>query len=316
MNTGYGGNSSSMRDFGGTYYPVSEGSRHSYRMEEMEVEVVPAFVTADDDVEQHRHGRGHGRERGYDTSYLSNHIVQSFSWNAINVAVREKKMNEPKVILQDAAGHVAAGKESILRSSVGVLGLDLSLPCPVSVGLCERKLSMGALGEVMAIMGPSGSGKTTLLNVLASRTASSNSIVTGTVLINHQLPSKPDLRRLSSYVECDDALVGSLTVAETLYFAAKLSLTGSHGTTAERKARIAHLLSSFGLTKQSDTIVGTLVRKGLSTGQRRRLSIAAQLLSAPKILFLDEPTSGWIPRPVSRSCRLCETLPGGITFLS
>lgn len=63
-------------------------------------------------------------------------------------------------------------------------------------------------------------------------------------------------------------------------------------TSSERKRRIDQLLSSFGLHKQADTIVGTPIRKGISGGQKRRLSIASQLITAPKVLFLDEPTSG------------------------
>lgn len=96
---------------------------------------------------------------------------------------------------------------------------------------------------------------------------------------------------MSSYVESDDALIGSLTAKETLYFAAQLSLSGSV-VANERIRRINELLQAFGLTNQANTLIGTLLKKGISTGQRRRLSIAAQLISAPKILFLDEPTSG------------------------
>jgi ABC-type multidrug transport system ATPase subunit len=144
---------------------------------------------------------------------------------------------------------------------------------------------------MMAIMGPSGCGKTTLLNVLAHREASAKAQVSSTILVNNQVPSQTDFRKLSSYVECDDALIGSLTVGETLYFAARLSLSGSVPA-AERIRRVNELLQAFGLTNQTNTIVGTLLKKGISTGQRRRLGIASQLISAPKILFLDEPTSG------------------------
>ena len=73
-------------------------------------------------------------------------------------------------------------------------------------------------------MGPSGSGKTTLLNVLAHRNPGSKLDVVGNVEVNGSTISDVNLQSISSYVEQEDALVGSLTVRETLDFAARLSL--------------------------------------------------------------------------------------------
>ncbi len=56
--------------------------------------------------------------------------------------------------------------------------------------------------------------------------------------------------------------------------------------------RIDGLIESFGLRQQADSLIGTPIRKGISGGQKRRVSVASQLITAPKILFLDEPTSG------------------------
>lgn len=137
-------------------------------------------------------------------------------------------------------------------------------------------------------MGPSGSGKTTLLNVLASRPTGAQS-VESTVLINGRPPSKAAFRSTSRFVEQDDALIGALTVRETLAFASRLSTSRA---AADRVALIDGLLSSFGLREQADTLVGTPLRKGISGGQKRRLGVASQLITHPKILFLDEPTSG------------------------
>jgi ABC-type multidrug transport system ATPase subunit len=60
----------------------------------------------------------------------------------------------------------------------------------------------------------------------------------------------------------------------------------------ELKGRVQSLLREFGLQNQSNDLIGTPFRKGLSGGQKRRLSVASQLITAPSILFLDEPTSG------------------------
>lgn len=79
-------------------------------------------------------------------------------------------------------------------------------------------------GEVMALMGPSGSGKTTLLNVLTRRAATSKNKPEGDVLINGSVLSRHVFQKLTSFVEQDDTLIGSLTVYETLDFAARLAL--------------------------------------------------------------------------------------------
>ena len=72
-------------------------------------------------------------------------------------------------------------------------------------------------------MGPSGCGKTTLLNVLARRNATGGGEVKGSTLVNGNSPSKGSFRRMTSFVEQDDALIGSLTVSETMHFAARLA---------------------------------------------------------------------------------------------
>ena len=75
-------------------------------------------------------------------------------------------------------------------------------------------------------MGPSGSGKTTLLNVLAHRNPGTKLEIMGSVNVNGSIVSNRDFQSISSYVEQEDALIGSLTVRETLDFAARLSLPG------------------------------------------------------------------------------------------
>ncbi|KAH0124376.1 putative ABC transporter, partial [Aureobasidium melanogenum] len=142
-------------------------------------------------------------------------------------------------------------------------------------------------GEVLALMGPSGSGKTTLLNILAGRSSGTS----GTVTVNNAQVTAPVYKKLTSFVEQEDALVGSLTVRETLDFAARLALPRSV-LKNEKGSRVQSLIDSFGLKKQADTLIGTPIRKGISGGQKRRVSVASQLITAPKILFLDEPTSG------------------------
>ncbi|KAF7595365.1 hypothetical protein BBP40_006358 [Aspergillus hancockii] len=186
--------------------------------------------------------------------FLMNNTVQSFTWSNLTVTVKDRRTKEPRNLIEGCSGTAQHG-------------------------------------QLIALMGPSGCGKTTLLNVLARRTASSGAKTTGDCYVNGVKLDNATFNRITSYVEQEDALIGSLTVQETLKFAADLSLPGSV-TRSQRVDRIQTLLSSFGIQNQASTLVGTPIRKGISGGQKRRVSVASQLITCPKILFLDEPTSG------------------------
>ncbi|KAE8909320.1 hypothetical protein PF007_g22889 [Phytophthora fragariae] len=146
-----------------------------------------------------------------------------------------------------------------------------------------------APGELTAVMGPSGSGKTTLLDILADRISSGT--IEGSISLNGEKRNAKTFRAVSSYVAQEDSLMGSFTVSETLEMAARLSLP-SIITRATIVRRVQTVIDEMGLRVCEHTLVGDIFRKGLSGGQKRRLSIAIELLSEPSILLLDEPTSG------------------------
>ncbi|EDN07941.1 conserved hypothetical protein [Histoplasma mississippiense (nom. inval.)] len=187
-------------------------------------------------------------------AFLMNETVHSFSWKGVSVTVKDRETKKPKAILENSNGHANPG-------------------------------------EVVVLMGPSGSGKTTLLNVLAHRDSASGAEIEGEILVNGRKIDLETFRNISSYVEQEDILVGALTVEETLYFCAQLSLPSSVPK-KERLERISTLLNAFGIQNQAKTLIGTPIRKGISGGQKRRVSVASQLITCPKIIFLDEPTSG------------------------
>ena len=135
-------------------------------------------------------------------------------------------------------------------------------------------------------MGPSGCGKTTLLNIL-SRRLKDNS-VTGTQLLAGSPFDSATLRAISTYVEQEDQLIGSLTVRETVEFAAKLALPASISAT-ERRQRTEDLLRDFGLLSVKNNKIGTPLQRGISGGQKRRVTTASQLITLPKIIFLGKP---------------------------
>lgn len=141
-------------------------------------------------------------------------------------------------------------------------------------------------GGLLALMGPSGCGKTTLLNCLAKRQQGN---VSGHISIDGVEATPSLVQRLGSYVPQEDHLIGSLTVRETINISAMLSI--STKSKAERLERVAALIEAFGLSGCADTIVGTPLLKGISGGQKRRLSVASQLITLPEIVFMDEPVN-------------------------
>ena len=149
--------------------------------------------------------------------------------------------------------------------------------------------------ELNVIMGPSGSGKTSLLNMMASRLYSNFNtryLPSGSMLFDGAIPSEDVVRSVTSYVcQDDDALLPTLTVRETLRFAAGLRLP-TWMSKEEKRLRAESVLLKMGLRDCADNLIGGEMVKGISGGEKRRVSIAIQVLTDPRVLLLDEPTSG------------------------
>jgi ABC-type multidrug transport system ATPase subunit/predicted component of type VI protein secretion system/ABC-type transport system involved in multi-copper enzyme maturation permease subunit len=144
-------------------------------------------------------------------------------------------------------------------------------------------------GEFVGLMGLSGAGKTTLLKVLNGYDTPTK----GTSLINNlELSNSYDvLKTTIGYVPQDDILHPELTVQEELWYYAKLRLP-SDTTNYEINSKIDEILNKLGLNGTQGTLIGSPEKKGISGGQKKRVSLAMELLATPKVIFLDEPTSG------------------------
>lgn len=166
-------------------------------------------------------------------------------------------------------------------------------------------------GKINVIMGPSGSGKTSLLQSLAQRlqsTIASKYTATGHITLNGAVASADVLRSVTSFVtQDDDALMAELTVRETLRFAAGLRLPASMNK-QEKDQRAEDVLLKMGLKDCADNVVGSELKKGISGGEKRRVSIAIQILTDPKVLLLDEPTSGLDAFTTTSIIEVLETL--------
>ncbi|KAL0908598.1 hypothetical protein M5K25_023100 [Dendrobium thyrsiflorum] len=143
-------------------------------------------------------------------------------------------------------------------------------------------------GEVLAIMGPSGCGKSTLLDALSGRLGSQMR-QSGRILVNgrRQMLAYGTL----AYVTQEDILMTTLTVKEAICYSAELLLP-DWMSKSEKRERAEQVIIEMGLQDAMETRIGGRSKKGISGGQRRRVSICIEILTRPKLLFLDEPTSG------------------------
>lgn len=144
--------------------------------------------------------------------------------------------------------------------------------------------------QLTAIMGASGSGKTSLLNSISGQAYDHNISIEGKLLLNGNPINKREQRDWA-FVFQDDVILQTMTVREALYMSARLRLP-KETTEQERQNRIASLLDSMNLLKCEHTMVGDSLNRGISGGERKRLSIAMELIRNPYVIMLDEPTSG------------------------
>ncbi|KAH9766492.1 ABC transporter G family member 37 [Citrus sinensis] len=163
-------------------------------------------------------------------------------------------------------------------------------------GFNEKKLQLlhditGAFrpGILTALMGVSGAGKTTLMDVLSGR--KTGGIIQGEIRVGGYPKVQKTFARISGYCEQTDIHSPQITVEESVKFSAWLRLPPEID--SETKARfVEEVIETIELDDIKDSLVGIPGQSGLSTEQRKRLTIAVELVSNPSIIFMDEPTSG------------------------
>ncbi|XP_058204744.1 pleiotropic drug resistance protein 2-like [Rhododendron vialii] len=144
-------------------------------------------------------------------------------------------------------------------------------------------------GILTALVGVSGAGKTTLMDVLAGR--KTGGYIEGTISISGHPKNQATFARVSGYCEQNDIHSPYVTVYESLLYSAWLRLS-SDVNTKTRKMFVEEVMDLVELNPIRNSLVGLPGVDGLSTEQRKRLTIAVELVANPSIIFMDEPTSG------------------------
>ncbi|OII69094.1 FHA domain-containing protein [Streptomyces sp. CC77] len=249
-------------------------------------------VVVDDLVVSRRHAELQLRPDG--THWI--HDLGSHNGTFLN----GRRVDTARVTTDDVVGighcaYVLVGGRLVEYTDTGEVSLDVQgLSVTVDGGRDggRRTLLDGVsfpVGEkhLLAVVGPSGAGKSTLLNALTGLRPADR----GTVLYDGRdlYREYAELRQRIGLVPQDDILHLQLTVRRALGYAAELRFPQDTAR-AEREARVAEVLRELGLEQRADQPVHSL-----SGGQRKRVSVALELLTKPSLLFLDEPTSGLDP---------------------
>ncbi|CAH6719767.1 probable ATP-dependent permease [[Candida] jaroonii] len=143
--------------------------------------------------------------------------------------------------------------------------------------------------ECLAIMGGSGAGKTTLLDILAGK--NKDGVISGNIYVNGNILADKDFKKIVGFVDQEDHLIPTLTVYETVLNSALLRLPRTMSLRA-KETRVIEVLNELRILNIKDRVIGSDFQRGISGGEKRRVSIACEMVTSPSILFLDEPTSG------------------------
>lgn len=261
------------------------------------------------------------RNDGEEENSVLSFVVDKMLQDPTGVAVKSRKLTDDKVVAAENKHNLQNYndngqlpnyknqyteteknfKHETKNSELELVWRDITITAITSSkGCCKKteiqeKVILHSLngrvrtGECLAIIGSSGAGKTTLLNFLSRKIATENLKNSGEVLLNGQEIVTDKFNTISAYVMQDDILEPLMTPTEILFFTARLKLDLPDD---EIEMKVKKMIDDLHLNRCKNTRIGNAITRGVSGGERKRTSIGVELMSNPKIVFLDEPTTG------------------------
>jgi ABC-type multidrug transport system ATPase subunit len=196
-----------------------------------------------------------------------------------------------------------------ISSGGGLYWNDLSVQTSDGTFLLHNCHGFIADGHMCGILGPSGAGKSTTLSALGGTIAPQSGLeVNGDILYYNADTETTEHLQVQggrvAWLQQKDNFFNMLTVEETLELAAFLELP--QFTERQRIRRVRKMIDSLGLTRLKDRKIGdSAMHHGLSGGEKRRLSLALELISSPKLFIGDEPTSGLVSATIKIFYWMC-----------
>lgn len=254
-------------------------------------------------------GQGYPSPSGLGVAAVAIIIICSFAiirYGHYRIELQQRQQSQEAITMDK----VAKAKAALIGKMLGtdatavahqIEGFDL-LPKPITMRFENLGLMKGDItllsgvtgtfrqGQLIAVMGPSGCGKSTLLNTLCNKATYGQRM--GSIYLNEVKDEPLELyARVTGFVPQDDTVFPQLTVRENLNFSAELRLSFSVSSRG-RKDIVSGAIKVLGLTHIQNSLVGSVEKRGISGGQKKRVNIGVELVADPSLLFLDEPTSG------------------------
>nr|XP_043632245.1 ABC transporter G family member 24 [Erigeron canadensis]XP_043632246.1 ABC transporter G family member 24 [Erigeron canadensis] len=203
---------------------------------------------------------------------------------------KEKAMQQNQNLTFSGVISMAVNTEKRKRPKIEISFRDLTLTLK-GKGKHLLRCVTGKImpGRITAVMGPSGAGKTTFLSALAGKAHGCR--ITGSIFVNGKSDSIHSYKKIIGFVPQDDIVHGNLTVEENLWFSAKCRLPANM-LKQDRVLVVERVIESLGLQAVRNSLVGTVEKRGISGGQRKRVNVGLEMVMEPSLLILDEPTSG------------------------